>query len=77
VEAVLEELLEGPRPTILVFNKVDALEEDAIAGLEANHPDAFLVSARTGIGLDALRAHIWGRAAVHARLEPRPRTEEA
>jgi GTP-binding protein HflX len=83
VDAVLEELLEGPRPTVLVFNKVDLLDGDAIAGLEANHPDAFLVSARdpaapgTRAGFDALRAHIWGRAAEHARIAPRPAMEEA
>ena len=67
VEAVLEDLLEEPRPTVLVFNKLDLVaDEDAIAGLEAQYPDAFLVSARTGAGLDALRAFIWEQAAGHA-----------
>ena len=67
VEAVLEDLLEEPRPTVLVFNKLDLVaDEEAIAGLEAQYPDAFLVSARTGAGLDALRAFIWEQAAGHA-----------
>ena len=67
VEAVLENLLEEPRPTVLVFNKLDLVaDEEAIAGLEAQYPDAFLVSARTGAGLDALRAFIWEQAAGHA-----------
>jgi len=34
-----------------------------------------MVSARTGAGLDALRAHVWGRAAEHALRAPRPATE--
>jgi GTPase len=67
VEAVLEELLDGPRPTVLVFNKLDQVrDEDAIAGLEARFPDAFLVSALTGAGLDPLRDHIWQLAGDHA-----------
>ena len=67
VEAVLDELLAEPRPTVLVFNKLDLVrDEDAIAGLEARHPEALLVSARTGAGLDALRALLWDEAARHA-----------
>jgi GTP-binding protein HflX len=67
VDAVLEDLLEEPRPTLLVFNKLDLVaDEDAVAGLEARYPDALLVSAKTGAGLAALRAHIWEQAAGHA-----------
>jgi len=67
VEAVLEELLEEPRPTVLVFNKLDLVtDEEAVAGLEAQYPDAFLVAAKTGAGLDALRVFIWEQAAGHA-----------
>jgi len=67
VEGVLEELLGEPRPTVLVFNKLDLVaDEDAVAGLEARYPGAFLVSAKSGAGLDALRAFIWERAAGHA-----------
>jgi len=67
VEGVLEELLGEPRPTVLVFNKLDLVaDEDAIAGLEAQYPGAFLVSAKSGAGLDSLRAFIWERAEGHA-----------
>jgi len=72
VEAVLEELLDEPRPTALVLNKLDLVaDEDAVAGLAARFPDAFLVSARTGAGLDALRAFLWQRAAAPARSASR------
>jgi GTPase len=72
VEAVLEELLGEPRPTVLVLNKLDLVaDEDAVAGLAARFPDAFLVSARTGDGLDALRAFLWQRAAAPGRSASR------
>jgi GTP-binding protein HflX len=71
VEGVLEELLDEPRPTVLVFNKLDRVgDEDAVAGLAARFPDAFLVSARTGAGLDALRAFLFERSAAHAAGPP-------
>jgi GTP-binding protein HflX len=64
VELVLDELLEEPRPTILVFNKQDLVrDEDSITGLEAEFPDAFLVSARTGVGLEELRDFVWEQVA--------------
>jgi GTP-binding protein HflX len=67
VEGVLEELLGEPRPTVLVFNKLDLVgDEEAVAGFEARYPGAFLVSAKSGAGLDPLRAFIWEQAAGHA-----------
>jgi GTP-binding protein HflX len=64
VEAVLDDLMAEPRPTVLVFNKLDRVGDEAvIAGLEASHPDAFLVSALTGDGLAALRTFVWEQAA--------------
>jgi len=64
VEGVLEGLLEEPRPTVLVFNKLDLVaDEDFVAGLVAGYPGAFMVSARTGAGLDRLRAYVWEQAA--------------
>jgi GTPase len=67
VDKVLEGLLETPRPTTLVFNKVDLLADpDLEAGLRAAHPGAFLVSARTGAGLADLREALWTLASVHA-----------
>ncbi len=63
VEGVLDELLEERRPAVLVFNKLDLVtDEDLIAGLEAEFPDALFVSARTGAGLDELRALVWEQA---------------
>uniref|UniRef100_A0A832ML53 GTPase HflX n=1 Tax=Eiseniibacteriota bacterium TaxID=2212470 RepID=A0A832ML53_UNCEI len=63
VEGVLEDILETPRPQLLVFNKCDLLEPDAAAALRVEFPGCHVVSARTGEGLDGLRAYLWHRAA--------------
>ena len=56
VNEVLGEIVEGPRPTQLVFNKIDALvDRSEILMLQRHHPGALFVSARTGEGLQALR----------------------
>ena len=52
-------------PEQLVFNKVDAAEPEQLTRLRALVPGALFVSARTGTGLDELRA------LIEARL-PRP-----
>ncbi len=69
VEKVLGDLLETPRPTTLVFNKCDRLDEETIAGLRARWPGCHVVSARTGAGLTDLRRELWAlagdRAVVH------------
>lgn len=41
-------------PVILVLNKVDALDAAAVERLRAAHPQAHLISAATGKGVDAL-----------------------
>ena len=64
VEDVLESILERPRPTVLVFNKADLMDAAEIAALEAEFADAFVVSAQSGAGLDALRACVWAQAAA-------------
>jgi len=64
VEGVLEELLKEPRPTWMVFNKSDCLDEQAIAALKARDSDCFVVSASTGAGLKELRANLWCAAAA-------------
>jgi GTP-binding protein HflX len=62
VEAVLEEILEEPRPRVLVFNKADALGDPLIAdGLHAEFPGCHVVSARSGQGLSALRTFLWAQ----------------
>lgn len=56
VEAILHELKLDEKPTILVFNKTDRLDDagrTALAGV-----GALEVSAASGIGLDVLRATI-------------------
>jgi GTP-binding protein HflX len=63
VELVLDELLEEPRPTVLVFNKCDRLEPEAIAGLKVEYPGSFVISARQAQGLDLLRESLWEQAA--------------
>ena len=48
-------LTSSPRaPVLTVFNKVDTLETAARAALEDAHPDAILISALTGDGIQAL-----------------------
>ena len=54
VDDVLEEVGAGDRPRILVLNKADLLDEDRRHELAFRHPEAVLVSAVTGEGLDAL-----------------------
>ncbi|OGF04981.1 MAG: GTPase HflX [Candidatus Eisenbacteria bacterium RBG_16_71_46] len=63
VESVLEEILDTPRPTVLVFNKLDRIEDPvSVAGLRVEHPGSVLVSAHTGEGLAELRALVWASA---------------
>ena len=57
VEAILRELELDAKPVVLAFNKADARDADAAA----LPPDAIAISARTGEGLDALRAAIVAR----------------
>ena len=54
VDEVLAEIGAGEQPRLLVLNKVDALDAGARAELSIEHPDAVLVSALTGEGLDEL-----------------------
>jgi GTP-binding protein HflX len=73
VHRVLDEILDAPRPTQLVFNKMDALGDRSVgAALRRQHPEALFVSARSGEGLDSLRALLRAGAAarsVHVELE--------
>jgi GTPase len=54
VEAVLEEIGAGEAPRLLVLNKVDALDEQERHELRLRHPEAMLVSAADGEGLEEL-----------------------
>jgi GTPase len=64
VDGVLDDILTEPRmPRLLVFNKCDQLDDDAVAALRAEHDGCLTLSARTGDGLDALRADLFKRSA--------------
>ena len=54
VHDVLEEIGAGENPRLLVGNKADLLDAEQRREFLLGHPDAVLVSAQTGEGLDAL-----------------------
>jgi GTP-binding protein HflX len=58
VDDVLEEIGAGEKPRLLVLNKADLLDEDARREAGIRHPEAVLVSALTGEGLEVLRERI-------------------
>jgi len=56
VHEVMEEITEEPRDTLMVFNKLDALQDPSVTNVMLRHyPHAVMTSARTGEGLDELR----------------------
>jgi len=68
VESVLQEIEAADCPRITVLNKSDRIGEARGATLQASHPGSVLISARTGDGLDELKA------ALTTRLELSPRS---
>jgi GTP-binding protein HflX len=58
VDEVLEEIGAGEKPRLLVLNKADLLSEDERHEVTLAHPDAVLVSALAGEGLEELRERI-------------------
>jgi GTP-binding protein HflX len=58
VDEVLEEIGAGEKPRLLVLNKADLLDEDERHEVTLAHPDAALVSALAGEGLEDLRERI-------------------
>ncbi len=58
VDEVLEEIGAGEKPRLLVFNKVDLLSAEERRETELDHPEAALISAQEGKGLDDLRERI-------------------
>jgi len=58
VDEVLEEIGAGEKPRLLVFNKIDLLSADERAETDLDHPEAVLISAAEGEGLDGLRERI-------------------
>ena len=57
-DEVLEEIGAGSTPRLLVMNKVDLLDPEERRELMLRHPEAALVSAESGEGLDHLRSRI-------------------
>ncbi len=55
---VLREQGQSAPPELLVVNKIDAVDPTALAQLRAQLPGAVFVSARTGHGIDRLRARL-------------------
>ena len=77
VNLVLKEIGADHIPQILVWNKIDAAGlEPSVERDEYDKISRVFISARTGAGLDLLRAAIveWAKAAPGAR-PPRPRDE--
>jgi GTP-binding protein HflX len=58
VEDVLAEIGAAEAPRILVVGKADLVDADRRGQLERKHPDAVIVSALTGEGLDALTSRL-------------------
>ena len=58
VDEVLQEIDADSAPRLLVLNKTDAIDPERRAELRLLHPDAVLVSAVTGDGVDRLRETI-------------------
>jgi GTP-binding protein HflX len=58
VDDVLESIGAGESPRVLVLNKADAIDADRREELGFRHPEAVLVAAATGEGLDALSDRI-------------------
>jgi GTP-binding protein HflX len=55
---VLEEIGAGEKARLLVFNKVDLLSEQERREAGLDHPEAVLISAQEGEGLEALHERI-------------------
>jgi GTP-binding protein HflX len=59
VSEVLGEILDGPRETLLVLNKIDLLpDRSPLHTLLRHYPEALVTSARSGEGLETLRRAI-------------------
>jgi GTPase len=56
VREVLEEIGASELPELLVFNKADAMSATQRSRAQNLHPDALLISAATGEGLEALQS---------------------
>lgn len=80
-EAVLDEIGAGDIPTMMVFNKMDQLEEPKLANiLQRTYPDSLSLSAFNVEDVKRLRSHLFGyfeRGMVQATLAVPPRDQGA
>jgi GTPase len=61
VHSVLNEIGTGEIAELMVFNKVDCLDDEGLAEMRtmmARYPNSVAVSARTGVGVDELVDHV-------------------
>lgn len=63
VDEILNQIDAADIRRTIVFNKIDLLDEHAIERLKYRYPDALLISANEGTGIDALLEHIQQAAA--------------
>lgn len=68
VHEVLDEIDADRVPELLVFNKADRLDPDALAVLIDDHPGSVAVSALTGEGIDALLRTLSDRMRALSRV---------
>ncbi|MDJ0837200.1 MAG: GTPase HflX [Acidobacteriota bacterium] len=61
VDDVIGSLIDENIPSVLVFNKVDALNRLDLLSLKRQHPNALFISAQQKIGLDELRRYVIDR----------------
>ncbi len=66
VQDVLQEIGAGEVPQLLVLSKADGVDDDRRSELARRHPEAVLVSAHTGEGIDALIDANRGRVLTQA-----------
>ena len=59
VTQTLRELQADDKETLLVMNKVDAIDQETADYLRSRHPSAIFLSAKTGEGLTELKAAIY------------------
>jgi GTP-binding protein HflX len=55
VDSVLQEIHAEDQPRLMAFNKSDLLSPEDVRELRVLHPEAIVISAATGEGLDELR----------------------
>jgi GTPase len=58
VESVLADLPALPDLMLLVFNKIDRVDPEILAAIQHHYPQALLISAIAGLGLDTLRQQV-------------------